>query len=403
MFISRRNIAAGLLTLSTALAAQAAAVFSPDFTEGVTTDLFDDSQGARTISSSLVLQFGGEDLREAFGTFGGVEGGNVMFNDGQAIGFTDFIEWQTAATVNLSSIELRFSQDGGDANRSTASYTLLATSDGFTYSAISSGTVPLTGGPGSPMQFGALLITDSALGPAAAAARGFRLEVQRNSGSGPRLREVDGFGTVVPQSTNYLDRLVFNSASNGAWTGQNGDDETFGQASGFTFSSNVQGTDTVEDLFGNRNGAVEPESFIFGDGGLADNGNFIFGDGGETVDFVQWTTATPITLAGFRLSLAGDGLSAARDTELIRFLVEGVEVDLYDNNGFDGDITRLFPGGSVVGDDFRIEFTRTTDAGGRLAELDAITGVIPEPSSALLGAFGVAVLGAGRRRSVQRA
>src|SRR5687768_16969486 len=121
MLISRRNLAAGLLSFSTALAAHAAPVFSSDAGGGVTTDLFDISQGARTITSSLVLPFGGEDLREAFGTFGGVEGGNVMFADGQPIGFTDFIEWQTATTVNLSSIQLRFSQDDANPNRSTAS------------------------------------------------------------------------------------------------------------------------------------------------------------------------------------------------------------------------------------------------------------------------------------------
>ena len=396
MFITRSILTAGAITLSIALPIQAAPSFSSDFGQGVNSDVFDTSMGAKVITSSLVLQFGGEDIREAFGTVGGVEGGNVMFNDGQPIGFTDFIEWQTASTLNLSAIELRFSQDGGDPNRSTASYTLLATADGFTYSPISSGSVPLTAGPGSSMQFPALLISDSALGAAAQGARGFRLEVQRNSGSGPRLIEVDGFGSAVPQTANYLDRVVFNASTNGAWTGQAPADETFGIASGFSVSSRVGGSDTVEDAFGRRNGAIEPESFIFGDGGVPDNGNLILGDG-ETVDFIQWTTATPINVAGFRLSLSGDGLTAARDTELVRFLVEGMEVDLFDNNGFDGDVSRLFAGGAVVGDDFRIEFSRTTDAGGRLFEVDAITGV-PEPSSALLGMFGGLLLVRRRRR-----
>ena len=397
MFDSRKILILGAITISTALTLHAAPNFSFDSGQGITSDVFDTSMGAQVITSSLVLQFGGEDIREAFGAVGGVEGGNVMFNDGQPIGFTDFIEWQTASTLNLSSIELRFSQDGGDPNRSTASYTLLATADGFAYTPISSGSVPLTAGPGSSMQFPALLISDSALGAAAQGARGFRLEVQRNSGSGSRLIEVDGFGSAVPQTVNYLDRVVFNASTNGSWTGQAPADETFGIASGFSVSSRVQGTDTVEDAFGRRNGAVEPESFIFGDGGVLDNGNLILGDGGETVDFIQWSTATPITLAGFRLGLSGDGATAARDTELIRFLVEGVEVDLFDNNGFDGDVSRLFAGGAVVGDDFRIEFTRTTDAGGRLFELDAITGV-PEPSSALLGMLGGVMLARRRRR-----
>jgi len=79
-------------------------------------------------------------------------------------------------------------------------------------------------------------------------------------------------------------------------------------------------------------------------------------------------------------------------TELVRFLVEGVQVDLFDNNALAGDLTRLFAGGAVAGDDFRIEFTRATAGGARIFELDAILGVVPEPSSALLGMLGSAML-----------
>ncbi len=387
--------------LATAAIAQAAPTFSSDSGGGVTTDLFDISQGARVIQTTGVLPFGGEDIREAFGGNGGVEGGNVIFQDGPGIGSVDVVEWQTANWVNISGVEIRFSQDGASPNRGTAAYNLLATQDGVNYTSISSGAVPLTGGPGSSMVNPALLITDPAPG-AAASVRGFRLEVTRNSAAGPRFVEIDGTGIVTTQVANYLDRLVFNSNTNAAYTGQAGDDEAPGSATGFLSSPSVAGNaDDVTEAFGNSNGPIEPGNFIFADGGTPDNGNSILGDGGEYVDFISWSTTAPVTLAGFKMGLTGDGGgNPFRDTELVRFLVEGVQVDLFDNNGFDGDVTRLFPGGAVVGDDFRIEFTRTTSGGARIFEIDGILGVVPvpEPSSALLGIAGLVAVLRRRRR-----
>jgi hypothetical protein len=223
----------------------------------------------------------------------------------------------------------------------------------------------------------------------------------RNTSNGPRFVEADGYGTAGVITSTYLDRIAFNASSNTAYTGQAGDDEAPGMAMSFTSSPLVAGgADDVEGAFGNNNGPIEPNDTIFGDGGTPDNGNTTFGDGGEFVDFFDWDTATPITLAGFRISLSGDGLSPDRDTQLVRFLVEGVEVDLFDNNGFDGDVNRLFAGGPVTGNDFRIEFTRTTAAGGRIFEIDAILGVpIPEPSTITLG-LAAAAFAVRRRRSV---
>ena len=82
------------------------------------------------------------------------------------------------------------------------------------------------------------------------------------------------------------------------------------------------------------------------------------------------------TLAGFRIGLSGDGADSNRDTELVRFLVGGIEVDLFDNNGFDGTVTRIFSEGAIVGDDFRIEFTRRAGTGPRVLQIDAITRTI---------------------------
>ena len=85
-----------------------------------------------------------------------------------------------------------------------------------------------------------------------------------------------------------------------------------------------------------------------------------------------------VSLAGFRLALSGDGALPNRDTELVRFLVNGIEVDFFDNNGADGTFTRMFVDGAFVGSTFRIEMTRTTGSGGRIFQIDAVTGpVVP--------------------------
>ena len=279
-------------------------------------------------------------------------------------------------------------------NRPAFTYTLYSSQDGVNFGVVSTGSVPLTGIPGTPMVNQPLLISDLALSGTTSGVRGFRLDIVRNSSSGPRFIEADGFGTAGVQTTNYFDRIAFNAASNSCYTGQGGDDDGPGGAFNFSSTATVAGNaDDIEGAFGNNNGPIEPNDVIFADGGAVDNGNGLFGDGGEFVDFLEWDTATPLTLAGFRLGLSGDGAgNPFRDTELVRFLVEGVQVDLFDNNGFDGDVDRLFSGGPVTGNDFRIEFTRTTAGGGRIFEIDAILGVpVPEPASGALVLAGAAL------------
>lgn len=363
-------------------AAAAAPVFTTGGGEGATSDLFDVAQGVRVISSSPQNSCcGNSDPRQILGLAAAgtwVEPGHAIFQDGGAVGAVDFLEWQTAAPVNLSSIALRLSQDGpGNASRGAGSFKLFASADGVNFSQISGGSIPLSGGANANAP---LLITDSALTGTTANVRAFRLELTRLTSAGPRVVELDASGTAGTVTGTFLDRLAFNAATN-TLTGRGAaanDDEGPGLATNFTASSRVLGADTVEDAFGNKNGAVEPEDFIFGDGGVPDNGNLVLGDGGETVDFIAWRTTQPISLAGFRIALSGDGADSNRDTELVRFLVGGIEVDLFDNNGFDGTVTRMFAEGAIVGDDFRIECTRRAATGPRIFQIDAITGpVVP--------------------------
>ncbi len=368
-------LAVGQLVL--AQCALAAPVFTTNGSGGSATDRFDISQGAAVIHSTNQHNgAGASDVRQIFGLPSAgawVEPGNAIFADGFGLGFVDTVDWQTPQPLDLTSMELRLSQDGASALRGCSAFELLGSADGVNFAILSTGTIPAgaSGNANVP-----LLISDTAL-TNAAGVRAFRLQLTRQTNGGPRVSECDAQGTIstTPAGT-FLDRLAFNAATN-TYTGRGGavwDDEGPGLAAGFTFSSAVLGTDTVEDAFGNKNGTVEPEDFILGDGGEPDNGDQIVGTGGEMVDFIQWHTSQPLSLAGFRIALSGDGASANRDTEMVQFLVEGVVVDCFDNNGFDGVVTRMFVDGAITGDDFRIEFTRTTSSGGRIFDIDAITG-----------------------------
>jgi cysteine-rich repeat protein len=176
----------------------------------------------------------------------------------------------------------------------------------------------------------------------------------------------------APLPPGVVHPFLWNAASNVAPV-----DEVPGLSTGFTASSAVFGTDTVEDAFGNADGGVEPNTFIFGDGGTVDNGNAILGDGGETVDFIEWQTTSPTTVLGYELALTQFD-PFGREAELVRFLVDGVERDLFDNDaatGEDGNtilrVQRRF-GSFVTGSTFRIEVTRNGLAA-RITEIDALT------------------------------
>lgn len=107
-----------------------------------------------------------------------------------------------------------------------------------------------------------------------------------------------------------------------------------------------------------------------------------------------------VSIAGYRINLTGDGGGSNRATELIRFSVGGVAVDFFDHNAGSGSVVRIFNGGAVTGNSFRIELTSTSSAvssptsnGPRIFEIDAIVQVVPEPSSLLLFALSLVAIG----------
>lgn len=131
--------------------------------------------------------------------------------------------------------------------------------------------------------------------------------------------------------------------------------------------------DSPQDAFGSV-GGIEPESFIFRDGGVVDNGNLILGDGGETVDHIRFRTEFPVTLDGYSLNLPTDYAqqNAYRSTALVRFSIDGAVVDFFDNDGRNGSRARLFSNGPLSGSEFLLELTRVTTGGPRVMEIDAI-------------------------------
>ena len=130
-------------------------------------------------------------------------------------------------------------------------------------------------------------------------------------------------------------------------------------------------------------GAIEHETFIFRDNGAVDNGNQTLGDGGETVDYFHFVTSVPVTLDGYSLWLPTDygQQNAYRSTALVRLTIDDVVVDFFDNDGRNGTQVRSFVEGPVTGQDFRIDLTRVTTGGPRIAEIDAVLAEGFEPST----------------------
>ena len=194
-------VAVALLLLPALPEATAAPSVSAIFAQnddGVTTDLFDVAQGAVvTNSSALFPGFIAE------GTFGSnapqaVEGFRTIFSDVQIA--TDFIDFQTATPINLSSYRFILGEDGnGSGNRGAIAFRLYASSSsGDLLSQQVSGTSlasTYTANYGSPQ----IAITDSL---SISNVRFFRMEVDRAQSSGPRVFELDGFGVVVPEASS---------------------------------------------------------------------------------------------------------------------------------------------------------------------------------------------------------
>jgi hypothetical protein len=182
--------------------------------DGVTTDLFDVAQGTVvTNSSPLFSRFNAE------GTFGStapqaIEGFRTIFADTPIT--TDFIEFMTLNSIDLTGYRFVLGEDSsGSGNRSATSFRLYASNNAGDVLShlVSAASIAqtYTVNYGSPQ----IAITDSI---SVANVKFFRMEVDRTHNSGPRIFELDGFGTVVPEPSSIViatSALILLAASTG--------------------------------------------------------------------------------------------------------------------------------------------------------------------------------------------
>jgi len=347
----------------------------------------DDPAGQGTNFTTSSPLFGIDQIQEAFGQNSGpIEPGDFMFADGGVAdngnnvmgdgGETiDYVRWQTTSPVILQGYSVALGSEGPSQgyNRGTQLFTfgVAGEQDDFFDDNAQNG-------------WGSLNRTF----PVAQIGKDFEIKLTRHNGSGPRLCEVDAIVPDAMSSIMSVDQNLFNAVTNGYG------DEAAGLSYNFASSASIPG-DTIEDVFGNNNGGIEPSSFIFSDAGTADNRDNTFDAGTETIDFISWSTASNVQIWGYQIEIAADGDTEYRGTELVRFYVEDTLVDVIDLNHYSGAVNRLFGAGQLSGNDFRIEITRTVANGGsRIFEVNAI---VPEPLS--LAMFGLAGLGFLTRRS----
>jgi hypothetical protein len=189
--------------LSTVQAAIIVAADSPPYT-GVTTDLFDVSNGTTVMDFSPQNPLAGaSDARSIFGFLSGfVTPGEAIFADGGMPGDVDFVTFRTLAPINLVRYELRLQDDSsfsGTANRGVTSVELFASPDGALFDLISSG--PITPFYNGAYGFTQITVSDDV---SANGMQFFRLEVTRVNDSGPRIVELDGFGSTFPEPGSLM-------------------------------------------------------------------------------------------------------------------------------------------------------------------------------------------------------
>jgi hypothetical protein len=185
-------------------AAMGAPIVSSGGGDGVTTDIFDTSQGASVLGSSAMLGCcGGSQPQNSFGGMFGVEPPHTLFSDGPGPGSLDFINFQTGNLIDLTGYDAVIADDSddpgnpGNPNRGSSSFSLFSSPDSsFTVLNLVS-TTALPSSYASNYGTNAILISDTF---APVRAQFFRIEITRTTAGGPRIREIDGVGTVaVPE------------------------------------------------------------------------------------------------------------------------------------------------------------------------------------------------------------
>ncbi len=351
---------------------------------GVTSDQFDVAQGTKVFAFSTTYTNVPPlmcDPRDGLGLARStIEPGSTLFADGN-VGTTRSITFRTASHLNLTNYQLRVFADAGGITRSINAFALYGSADNITYSLIDSNSVlvPTTNCPG--VTSSAIMISGIVNPPPY---QFFRLDIKHGDINGPRLVELDGFGTPAAFAGTVRDPIVFNSTLNAASTNTYKDQDP-GYATDLASSTLYAGfTDSRQAL--GASGGPEESSLLFSDAGIVkDNGDLIFGNAGETVHWISWNATQPLFLAGIFPSFS----SGDRPINLIRFYVNGV-LQVFRNSGTTvcdlkgiAVTTNLFFASPVSGTSFKLELTGGTNSDGvaygpRLIELDALLYFAPQ-------------------------
>lgn len=243
-----------------------------------TNDLWDVSQGATISASSGV--WSGFHESDAIGTSFSLEPGQLVFADGRTNGSTHFIEWKTRTPILLTNFNIFAAGDGAIYNheREFAQFILKAkVNESEPFQTIYSYSAQHPYQEIDPVSHAIISATIAPI-----EGQYFRAEfVQWNAGrgyDGPRVIEMDGYGTIVYPTITTSTNDLWDTAQGATVTA------TSGVRSGF-FSSDAFGTFR----------SAEPGSVIFSDGKPAGYNHYL-----------EWQSATPIRLVGFNLFAAGD-------------------------------------------------------------------------------------------------
>ena len=154
-------------------------------------------------------------------------------------------------------------------------------------------------------------------------------------------------------------------------------------------------------------GTIFPATAMFSltGGGTGEDGTTTIFNNGGGVHFVEFQTASPVTISGVTAYTASDGnvSDGFRGTSFFDIFVDldvngSFETNLASGNPVDDGTGATFSFSPITGSRFRAEFTGD---GPRVRELDAIA-FVPEPGSMSLAAIGAASLLLFLRRRASR-
>jgi len=356
------------------------AVNNPAPTEGVTSDLFDVSRGAKVFGFSTTLTNGAplvSDPRDILGASRSTleAAGRTLFADGTA-GQTRSLYFRTAAHLNLTNYQLRVTSDGLTiSNRTINGFALYGSADNMTYALIDSTSVAVPFGNNPGVTSSSLLLSSTVNTPAY---QFFRLDIKHGHTDGPRVLELDGFGRAASFKGVTRDPTVFNDCRNAASTNTYLDQDP-GYATNITNSALLGGYVDARQALGAAGGPEDGNLLFTDTGNVPDNGDLILGNGGETVHWISWNSTQPLILAGICPNLN----AVDRPARLIRFFVDNVPrvfknsgANVCNVAGISGSTNLLFVN-PVRGSSFKLELTGGTNSDGnaygpRLLEIDAL-------------------------------